>query len=434
MASRPPAPARRRGRGRAADRGPAHRRRARGRRRRPARCAGRRARGLAAGPRTACVGDAARADADRDALDRGAPRRFARRASDHPCATVRRPVPGPPGRAAPGRRPGGRRHVPPARPGRPARRARRAGGRAGLPQRDRGRRRDGAAGGRRRPGGLPCLRRVRDGRGDGCLAGRGAWRGGREPRRREPARPRARGPGHGDAVRRRTAPDAAPRRPRHHRPARHRPGRRRRRRRHARPVGEHRRAARPGRGRRPGPVGRAGPGPRRRRRGRGPADLARSPAGRLPQRRRRRQGVRRVLLPLLPGRHHRARRGLGEGQHRHRDGAGARQGHLSPADGHAAARRAHRGAGPRARRHAADQQRLLRPAVHRAQPQPADLAAHLGHRHRPGRPSNGRGTTGTMDPAVVEIFKRWGFRWGGDWSYTDPMHFELGAVLSEPPR
>ncbi len=49
-------------------------------------------------------------------------------------------------------------------------------------------------------------------------------------------------------------------------------------------------------------------------------------------------------------------------------------------------------------------------------------------------PSNGRGTTGTMDPAVVEIFKRWGFRWGGDWSYTDPMHFELGAVLSEPPR
>ena len=43
--------------------------------------------------------------------------------------------------------------------------------------------------------------------------------------------------------------------------------------------------------------------------------------------------------------------------------------------------------------------------------------------------TNYRGIRGTMDPAVVEIFKRWGFRWGGDWQYTDPMHFELGAIL-----
>jgi hypothetical protein len=43
--------------------------------------------------------------------------------------------------------------------------------------------------------------------------------------------------------------------------------------------------------------------------------------------------------------------------------------------------------------------------------------------------SNGRGTRGSMDPQVVAIFKRWGFRWGGDWSWTDPMHFELGALL-----
>ncbi|HUR51885.1 MAG TPA: M15 family metallopeptidase [Mycobacteriales bacterium] len=43
--------------------------------------------------------------------------------------------------------------------------------------------------------------------------------------------------------------------------------------------------------------------------------------------------------------------------------------------------------------------------------------------------SNGRGTSGTMDRRVVAIFKRWGFRWGGDWSWTDPMHFELGALL-----
>ena len=43
--------------------------------------------------------------------------------------------------------------------------------------------------------------------------------------------------------------------------------------------------------------------------------------------------------------------------------------------------------------------------------------------------SNYRGIRGTMNPEVVKIFKRWGFRWGGDWRYTDPMHFELGAVL-----
>jgi hypothetical protein len=46
--------------------------------------------------------------------------------------------------------------------------------------------------------------------------------------------------------------------------------------------------------------------------------------------------------------------------------------------------------------------------------------------------TNYRGIEGTMDPKVVDIFKRWGFRWGGDWSYTDPMHFELGALLTSP--
>jgi len=46
--------------------------------------------------------------------------------------------------------------------------------------------------------------------------------------------------------------------------------------------------------------------------------------------------------------------------------------------------------------------------------------------------TNYRGIEGTMDPGVVEIFKRWGFRWGGDWTYTDPMHFELAALLKAP--
>ncbi len=48
--------------------------------------------------------------------------------------------------------------------------------------------------------------------------------------------------------------------------------------------------------------------------------------------------------------------------------------------------------------------------------------------------TNYRGIAGTMDPEVVNIFKRWGFRWGGDWTYTDPMHFELAALLSSPPK
>ena len=47
--------------------------------------------------------------------------------------------------------------------------------------------------------------------------------------------------------------------------------------------------------------------------------------------------------------------------------------------------------------------------------------------------TNSRGIRGTMDARVVEIFKRWGFRWGGDWQYTDPMHFELATLLSAAP-
>ncbi len=43
-------------------------------------------------------------------------------------------------------------------------------------------------------------------------------------------------------------------------------------------------------------------------------------------------------------------------------------------------------------------------------------------------PGNGRGTVGEMDRDVVAIFKTWGFAWGGDWKYTDPMHFELSEV------
>jgi D-alanyl-D-alanine carboxypeptidase len=44
-------------------------------------------------------------------------------------------------------------------------------------------------------------------------------------------------------------------------------------------------------------------------------------------------------------------------------------------------------------------------------------------------PENQRGTAGQMDRTVVSIFKKWGFAWGGDWNYTDPMHFEMNRVV-----
>ena len=44
--------------------------------------------------------------------------------------------------------------------------------------------------------------------------------------------------------------------------------------------------------------------------------------------------------------------------------------------------------------------------------------------------TNQLGTTGDLDPRVVEIFEKWGFIWGGRWSRPDPMHFELGRLIS----
>lgn len=42
---------------------------------------------------------------------------------------------------------------------------------------------------------------------------------------------------------------------------------------------------------------------------------------------------------------------------------------------------------------------------------------------------NGRGTSGQIPPVVVQVFKNWGFEWGGDWKWTDPMHFELVRIM-----
>ncbi len=44
-------------------------------------------------------------------------------------------------------------------------------------------------------------------------------------------------------------------------------------------------------------------------------------------------------------------------------------------------------------------------------------------------PGNQRGTVGEIDRTVVSIFQKWGFTWGGTWSWTDPMHFEMNAIV-----
>jgi hypothetical protein len=44
-------------------------------------------------------------------------------------------------------------------------------------------------------------------------------------------------------------------------------------------------------------------------------------------------------------------------------------------------------------------------------------------------PGNQRGVPGEIDRTVVAIFKKWGFAWGGDWAWTDPMHFELAQLV-----
>lgn len=45
---------------------------------------------------------------------------------------------------------------------------------------------------------------------------------------------------------------------------------------------------------------------------------------------------------------------------------------------------------------------------------------------------NGYGQQPQMHPRIVEIFRKWGFNWGGAWSTPDGMHFELGALMEGP--
>lgn len=45
-------------------------------------------------------------------------------------------------------------------------------------------------------------------------------------------------------------------------------------------------------------------------------------------------------------------------------------------------------------------------------------------------PTNGYGHTPTLDPRIVDVFKRWGFKWGGDFDVPDGMHFELQHIIT----
>ena len=47
---------------------------------------------------------------------------------------------------------------------------------------------------------------------------------------------------------------------------------------------------------------------------------------------------------------------------------------------------------------------------------------------------NQRGIVGLIDRGVVAVFEKWGFTWGGDWRYTDPMHFELNSIRTPTPE
>ncbi len=47
---------------------------------------------------------------------------------------------------------------------------------------------------------------------------------------------------------------------------------------------------------------------------------------------------------------------------------------------------------------------------------------------------NQRGTVGLIDRGVVAVFEKWGFTWGGNWRYTDPMHFELNSIRTPTPE
>jgi len=43
---------------------------------------------------------------------------------------------------------------------------------------------------------------------------------------------------------------------------------------------------------------------------------------------------------------------------------------------------------------------------------------------------NARGGRGNLPPHIAELAAKYGLVWGGNWKYTDPMHFEIAGLLN----
>ena len=159
-----------------------------------------------------------------------------------------------------------------------------------------------------------------------------------------------------------------------------------------------------------------------------PRPRPRRQAHRDPDRRQHRQRRRHLPLPRHRRRPDRAGVVVGRGQHPHRGGADPRQRHLPQGPLPPAARRAARGAAARpVERDPPDEYAGC--YYPRFIANTTTLSNHsFGLALDLNVPGNGRGTVGEMNRDVVAIFKTWGFAWGGDWRYTDPMHFELSEI------
>ncbi len=143
---------------------------------------------------------------------------------------------------------------------------------------------------------------------------------------------------------------------------------------------------------------------------------------------RRRRGH--LPLPGL-GRSGDPRPGLGARAHRHRDRADLGPGHLQQGDDSRSCRR--RWATSSLADWPTRSILASSPAAttRGSSPGRTQLSNHaFGLALDINVPGNQRGTVGEMDRGVVDAFKKWGFGWGGDWNYTDPMHFELNRIVN----
>lgn len=43
---------------------------------------------------------------------------------------------------------------------------------------------------------------------------------------------------------------------------------------------------------------------------------------------------------------------------------------------------------------------------------------------------NARGGSGNLPPHIAELAAKYGLVWGGNWRYTDPMHFEIAGLMN----